>query len=299
MALVPFNELMREAERGHYAVGYFESWNLESLQAVADAAESTRSPVILGFSGIYLPHPARTTRENLRIYAALGLETCRSLSVPSCLLFNESPYFDWVTEAIDLGFGLVMYTDEEVSEQEQLERVRAIVERAHRKGVAVEGELNPLPGVGGELLATPEQTCLDDPDVARSFVERSQVDAFAVNIGQAHLHSRSTVQLNLARLRELREKIAVPLVLHGATSISQSDLTNAIQLGVRKINVGSVLKRSFFEAMRSACSNVNEEYNPYEVVGSGFEKDVLTHARIALQKKVEELMNLFGSALRA
>ena len=299
MALVPFNELMREAEKGHYAVGYFESWNLESLQAVADAAESTRSPVILGFSGIYLPHPARMTRENLRVYAALGLETCRSLSVPSCLLFNESPYFDWVAEAIDLGFGLVMYTDEQVSEQEQVERVRAIVEKAHRKGVAVEGELSPLPGVGGELLVAPETNSLDDPEVARSFVEQTQVDAFAVNIGQAHRHGRSKVQLDLARLKELREKIAVPLVLHGATSIAQADLKDAIQVGVRKINVGSVLKSSFFEAMRGACSNVNDEYNPYEVVGSGFEKDVLTHARIALQKKVEELMNLFGSALRA
>ena len=299
MALVPFNELMREAEMGHYAVGYFESWNLESLQAVADAAESTRSPVILGFSGIYLPHPARTTRENLRVYAALGLETCRNLSVPSCLLFNESPDFEWVTEAIELGFGLVMYTDEEVSVEEQVERVRAIVERAHRKGVAVEGELTPLPGVGGELSAAPELNCLDDPEVARSFVERTQVDAFAVNLGQAHVHGRSMIQLNLARLRELREKITVPLVLHGATSVSQSDLKDAIQLGVRKINVGSVLKRSFFEAMRSACSSISEGYNPYEVVGSGLEKDVLTHARIALQKKVEELMNLFGSALRA
>ena len=299
MALVPFNELMREAEKGHYAVGYFESWNLESLQAVADAAESMRSPVILGFSGIYLPHPARTRRENLKVYAALGLETCRSLSVPSCLLFNESPDFEWVTEAIELGFGLVMYTDEEVSVEEQVERVRAIVERAHRKGVAVEGELMPLPGVGGELSAAPELNCLDDPEVARSFVERTQVDAFAVNLGQVHVHGRSMIQLNLARLRELREKITVPLVLHGATSVSQSDLKDAIQLGVRKINVGSVLKRSFFEAMRSACSSISEGYNPYEVVGSGLEKDVLTHARIALQKKVEELMNLFGSALRA
>ena len=299
MALVPFNELMREAEKGHYAVGYFESWNLESLQAVADAAESTRSPVILGFSGIYLPHPLRTTREDVRVYAALGLETCRSLSVPSCLLFNESPDFDWVTEAIELGFGLVMYTDEEVSVEEQVERVRAIVERAHRKGVAVEGELTPLPGVGGELSAAPELNSLDDPEVARSFVERTQVDAFAVNLGQVHVHGRSMIQLNLARLRELREKITVPLVLHGATSVSQSDLKDAIQLGVRKINVGSVLKRSFFEAMRSACSSISEGYNPYEVVGSGLEKDVLTHARIALQKKVEELMNLFGSALRA
>jgi ketose-bisphosphate aldolase len=299
MPLVPFSELMHQAEKGRYAVGYFESWNLESLQAVASAAEARRSPVILGFSGIYLPHPSRTPRDRLGVYAALGLEICRSLSVPSCLLFNESPHFDWVMEAIDLGFGLVMYSDEEASANEQVERVRSIVERAHRKGVAVEGEITPLPGVGGELPAAPEWNCLDDPDAARSFVERTHVDALAVNVGQAHLHGRSKVQLNLARLSELQEMIAVPLVLHGATSISQSDLKEAIQLGVRKINVGSVLKRSFFEAMRSACSKVGDGYNPYEVVGSGFENDVLTRGRTALQKTVEELMTLFGSASRA
>ena len=91
----------------------------------------------------------------------------------------------------------------------------------------------------------------------------------------------------------------MPLVLHGATSISQTDLKKAIQLGVRKINVGSVLKRSFFEAMRSASSRISEPYNPYEVVGAGFEKDVLACGRTAMQEKVEELMRVFGSAGRA
>jgi ketose-bisphosphate aldolase len=299
MALVPFHDLMSRASQGGYAVGYFESWNLESLQAVGDAAESMRSPVILGFSGIYLPHPLRTSKETLSLYAALGLETCRSLSVPACLIFNESPHQDWVAKAIDLGFSLVMYTDEKATFEVQSERVCGIVRQAHQQGVAVEGELTSLPGVGGELWAAPQADGLDDPEVARAFVERTHIDAFAVNIGQAHWHGRREVRLNLLRLRELRERISIPLVLHGATSISQADLKNAIQLGVRKINVGSVLKQTFFEAMRSACSRVGEGYNPYEVVGSGFEKDVLNCGRIALQKKVEELMSVFGSAGRA
>ena len=299
MSLVGFMDLMKEAERGEYAVGYFESWNLESLQAVADAAESMRSPVILGFSGIYLPHPSRQAQETLSTYAALGKDACRTLSVPSCLIFNESPHFDWVTEAIDLGFGLVMYTDETLCLEEQSRRVRRIVEKAHPLGVAVEGELTSLPGVGGELVAAPDTMCLDDPGLARSFVEETGVDAFAVNIGQAHLHGRSRVRLNLARLAELRKALSVPLVLHGATSVSRSDLKEAIQLGVKKINVGSILKRSYFEALRRACSSVGEDYNPYEVVGSGLQKDVLAAGRVALQKTVQELMSLFGSAGRA
>ena len=91
-----FDELMADAEAGGYAVGYFESWNLESLLAVADAAEEAHSPVILGFSGICLTHPRRIVNDPLSVYAAMGLEVCRKLSVPACLLFNESP---------QLGFG--------------------------------------------------------------------------------------------------------------------------------------------------------------------------------------------------
>jgi ketose-bisphosphate aldolase len=299
MPLVPFKDLMKEAERSGYAVGYFESWNLESLQAVTDAAESMRSPVILGFSGIYLPHPSRLAKETLSLYAALGIEACRSLSVPSCLIFNESPHIDWVSQAIDLGFGLVMYTDEALCLTEISERVRRIVDKAHPRGAAVEGELTSVPGMGGELSAAPEETCLDDPTVARAFVEQTGVDALAVNIGQAHLHGRSQVRLNLSRLAELRKKVFVPLVLHGASSISQSDLRGAIELGVRKINVGSILKRSYFEAIRGASSRVGENYNPYEVVGSGLEEDVLTVGRIALRETVTKLMTLFGSAGRA
>ena len=117
-------ELMTDAERGGYAVGYFESWNLESLLAVCDAAEATRSPVLLGFSGIYLPHPARVVHEPLSLYAALGLEAIRRLSVPACLVFNESPDFEWVLEAIGLGFGLVMFSDETLSFDGQVEQVR-------------------------------------------------------------------------------------------------------------------------------------------------------------------------------
>src|SRR5689334_16188449 len=144
MALTKFNDLMHEAERGQYAVGYFESWDLESLQAVADAAEATRSPVLLGFSGIYLPHPERRTHERLGVYAALGNEMCRQISVPACLLFNESPHLERVMEAIDLNFGIVMYSDDN---DQMRERVRQVVTHAHKNGVAVEGEMTALPGV--------------------------------------------------------------------------------------------------------------------------------------------------------
>jgi fructose/tagatose bisphosphate aldolase len=81
--------------------------------------------------------------------------------------------------------------------------------------------------------------------------------------------------------------------------VHQADLKEATKLGIRKINVGSVLKQSYFEAMRRACMKVGDDYNPYDVVGSGLENDVLAAGRVALQKTIEDLMYLFGSAGRS
>jgi ketose-bisphosphate aldolase len=293
MPLASFAELMTDAERGGYAVGYFESWNLESLLAVCDAAEATRSPVLLGFSGIYLPHPVRVVREPLSLYAALGLEAIQGLSVPACLVFNESPNLEWVLEAVMRGFGLVMFSDETLSFDDQVEQVRRVVEAAHKAGVAVEGEAEALPGVGSELSALPDDLHLTDPNCARDFVERTGVDAFAVNVGQAHLHGRRQVRLDLDRIKDLKRALKVPLVLHGASSVDNFDLSEAIRLGIRKINLGSALKRAYFEAMRSAAAQVGEDYNPYDVIGSGLAGDVLTAGRLALQKTVEAWMSVF------
>jgi fructose/tagatose bisphosphate aldolase len=295
MALVPFADLMRAAARGGYAVGYFESWNLESLLAVADAAEQMRSPVLLGFSGIYLPHPRRRTRESLEDYS-FARQVAAHMTVPTCLVFNESPHLDWVHQAIDLGYGLVMYTDESVAREVLTQRVIELARRAHQHSVAVEGELEALVGVGGGLEETPGEFHFTDPAQARTFAAETNIDALAVNVGQVHLHGRASVRLDLERLRALRLAVDVPLVLHGATSVDPNDLRAAIQIGVQKINVGSALKRVYFENLRNACSAIQNRYNPYEVVGSGLETDVLTTARLALQAHVAEWMELFGSA---
>jgi len=165
--------------------------------------------------------------------------------------------------------------------------------------VAVEGELDVLPGVGGQLRSAPVANQLTEPDTAQAFVRETGVDALAVNIGQAHMHGRAEIHLNLSRLTELRSALDVPLVLHGASSVSRTDLVEAIKRGIRKVNVGSVLKRAYFDALHKACADVNIDYNPYEVIGSGLKSDVLTAGRIAMQRVVEDQMRLFGSAGKA
>lgn len=299
MTISHFNELMARAESEQYAVGYFESWSLESLMAVADAAEATQSPVLMGFSGIYLNHPKRVRSEGLSVYSAMGLKVCQQTSIPTALVFNESPYLDWVIEAIDQGFGLVMFSDDQLSFTDQTTQIQQIVEIAHQVGVAVEGEIESLPGTGEYLKGIPGDARLTNVEIARGFVKETGVDAFAVNIGQMHLHGKRAVHLNLDLLRELNNALDVPLVLHGSTSVPQEDLVEAVDCGIRKINVGSVLKQTYFEVIREMCAAVGDTYNPYETIGSGLREDVLMAGRIALQQKVEDYLRLFGSAGKA
>lgn len=291
-----FRELMKHAAEENYAVGYFEAWNLESILAVADASEESRSPVILGFSGIYLPHPERMRKEHIGDYAATARAVCSRLSVPCCSVFNESADMGWVKAAAENGFDLVMYTDEGNSFEEQKERVRSAAEYAHSCGAAAEGECTPLPGAGNGIAEGKETGPYVPVEEVESFVAYTGIDAFAVDLGQQHLHGREKLTLDIERLKEIKKRISLPLVLHGASSIQEESIRQAVQEGIVKINVGSVLKLKYIEALRNAAGALTADFNPYEAAGSGLPSDILIKGRIAVQKEVERLMRLFGSA---
>lgn len=291
--------MLSNASLADYAVGFFECWNLESLMAVADAAQATRSPVLMGFSGIYLPHPERSVKDSLSTYTVMGLDICENLSVPANLVFNESPHLEWIFKAIELGFGMVMFSDESQEVKNQKTTIKEIVELAHRSDVAVEGELISLPGMGGSLLNSPMDLRLTDPQQASEFIEETGVDVLAVNLGQIHLHGRREVRLHLDLLKKIMQEVDIPLAVHGASSICLDDIRSAIKIGIRKINLSSKIKQTYFEAMRQSCLSMSEEYNPYEVIGSGLQEDILVSGRLSMQKEVENWMTIFGSAGKA
>ncbi len=286
---------MADAENGGYAVGYFESWNLESLQAVIEASEELRSPVIVGFSGMHIPDARRSVDERLEIYAAMGLAACKTSSVATAMIFNECPHTEWLEEAVALGFNIVMFADETLTTQQLWRRVRETVVMAGGRA-AVEGELQALPGVAAGLATKPAAVSLTGPDEAARFVEQTGVDSLAVSLGQAHLHGRAKLELDLDRLAAIRGRVGVPLVLHGATSVDDGSIQAGIRIGLRKINVGSALRRAFFAGVVSKVAQVGEDYNPYEVLGSGRGDDLMLAGKLAMKSVVKEKILLFGSA---
>jgi ketose-bisphosphate aldolase len=295
MPLKPVFDLLHDALEKKYALGYFESWNFESLQGVLDAAEQTRSPIIIGFNGDFMSRAGRRLSERLRCYAELGKAAASGASVPCGLIFNECPRDEWVRDATLAGFNLVMPADPEASYEDYVRRVTALTEHAHQRGVAVEAEIGQLPsGASGEVK---EDGRMTDPEMAGRFVRATGVDLLAVSVGNVHVMLRGERELDLERLACIQEQVSIPLVLHGGTGIPGIALQEAIRRGVAKVNYGTYLKQRYLKAVSFALQKGNA--NPHELLGIGGDWDVMVAGRIAVRDAVLERIELLGCCGRA
>jgi ketose-bisphosphate aldolase len=290
MPLESISNLMSRARQGGYALGYFESWNLESLQGVMDAAEQSRAPIIIGFNGDFLSRTSRRAAERLAWYGALGRAAAESASVPCGLIFNECPNDDWVRLAAEVGFNLIMPADPAAPYDDYVRRVQAITRQAHGRGVAVEAELGELPcGADGGAAHGGAMT---NPETAARFVAATDVDLLAVSVGNVHIKLAGEQGLDLARLQAIQQRVDRPLVLHGGTGIAPAALRQAIGLGVTKVNYGTYLKQRYLRAVRAALAS--DEANPHELLGIGGPRDVMVAGRLAVRDAVLERIENLG-----
>ncbi|HZT32296.1 MAG TPA: class II fructose-bisphosphate aldolase [Bryobacteraceae bacterium] len=294
MALVSLTRMLNDAAKGGYAVCYCESWNLESFQAVIEAAEACRSPIIAGFNGGFLRHRSRKQPENLAYYAGLRLALKRT-PVPAVFLLNESDSLDQIREGIELGFNAVMPESEGLGLEAYQDLVEQVVEAAHRRQVAVEAQIGTLPTGGAEAHGHAEIT---DPARARDFARATGIDALGVSVGNIHILTRGKASIDLDVLRRIRESVEIPLVIHGGTSLPPECVQSLIALGVAKINFGTVLKQVYLEAVRCQLAKYHAPDNPHPYLGIGGDQDVMMAGREALRQKVQELLRLSGSAGR-
>jgi ketose-bisphosphate aldolase len=295
MPLEPIGQMMEDARKGGYAIGYFESWNLESLQGTIDAAESARAPIIIGFNGEFLSHGGRRAEERLSWYAELGKEAAHSASVACGLIFNECANDEWTERAAIAGFNLVMPADPTAPLEDYTRRVKSMVELAHRCSACVEAEIGELPcGSGGKVKPGGSMT---DPAVAAKFVVETKVDLLAVSVGNVHIRIQGEQGLDLNRLKEIHKKVSVPLVLHGGTGISLKSLSQAIRLGVTKVNYGTYLKQRYLAAIRTALKS--DVANPHELLGMGGAADVMVAGRLAVRDAVLERIETLGCCGRS
>jgi ketose-bisphosphate aldolase len=296
MPLKSAKELLQNALANGYALGYFESWNLESLQGVIDAAEATGSPILIGFNGEFLSHPERLARERLAWYAALGQAAAASALVPCALIFNECAQDSWIREAVTSGFSQVMLDDPAASRPEYLQRLQALTAHAHAHGVAMEAEAGQLPSgaQGGIEEAGASPT---DPEIAARLVRETGIDILAVSVGNVHVLLDGEKGLDLDRLAAIAALVDIPLDLHGGTGIAADYLRRAIALGVAKVCYGTYVKQRYLEAVRAALAD--DETNPHLILGCGGKEDAMVAGRLAVRDAVLERIELLGCCGRA
>jgi ketose-bisphosphate aldolase len=293
MPLVPMPELMRDALSGGYGLGYFEAWDGYSLEAVCEAAEAERSPVILGFGGMM------ASREwlddgGVEALAALGRVRAERLTVPCALILNEAQTLDQALRGIDAGFNAVMVDTSAWPYDEAVDAVAELVRVAHLRGVAVEAELGRLPDATGEGIDA-SSAALTDPEEAAAFVAATGVDCLAVSIGNVHLLTAHSAAVDMNRLAAIHTRVPVPLVIHGGTSFPPELVSEAVRNGVGKFNVGTILKRRFLSGAQESLSALNEPLDVHEVLGSHKAGDFLAAGKTAMREKVRELMRVYGS----
>ena len=295
MPLESIPAMAKRAREGGYAIGYFESWNLESLYGVVEAAEQARAPIIIGFNGEFMSRPERLTVERLSWYGALGRAAALDAKIPCGFVFNECAQDDWTRAAIVAGFNLVMPADPAAAYDDYVGRVGDLVAYARPRGVAVEAELGELPaGAPGFSYGAGEKT---DPVRAQAFVTATGVDLLAVSVGNVHAMLSGRKALDLERLAAIRRAVDIPLVLHGGTGIADESLRAAIVIGVAKVNYGTGLKQRYLAAVRRALAN--NEANPHALLGIGGPEDAMVAGRCAVREAVLERLPALGSAGRA
>ena len=292
MPLVSPSSLFSVARTRGFIVGFFESWDVASLQGVIDAAEKADAPIIIGFNGDFLSRSSRVAEERIEWYAALGRAAAETARVPCVLMFNECPEDEWVKAAVDSGFNLVMPADPHADLADYRTRVKRLTKYAHAKKVGVEAEIGELPcGATGKIIG---EGCLTDVAAASDFVAETGVDLLAVSVGNVHIRLNGEQSLDFDRLEALAGGVDAGLVLHGGTGISTDSLRRAAAVGVVKVNFGTYLKQAWLKAMRKALAG--KEINPHRLLGMGGPGDALMRGRLAVRDAVLTRLEALGCA---
>jgi fructose-bisphosphate aldolase class II len=273
-------------------VGYFEAWDGYSLEAVLAAAEAERAPVILGF-GCMLVDQGWLERGGVEELGCIGARAAQAARVPVSLLLNEAHTLGHALRGIDAGFNAVMLCDSDT------EVTARLAEAAHARGVAVEAELGHLPDGGPDGRVDSSHAVLTDPDEAAAFVAATGVDSLAVSFGNVHTLEGAHATIDLDRLAQVRAQVQVPLVAHGGSAFPAQAVPGAIERGVAKFNVGTVLKRTYLRSLERAVAAAPDTASPHDLIGSHGEQDLLQAGKADVTAVVRGLISRYGGSGRA
>jgi len=275
-------QILNKARKGGYAVAAFNVNNLEIVQAVIEAAVRQKSPIILQTSEGAIEYAGM---DYLYLMMRLAAEAC----VPVAIHLDHGKDLKIIKEAIDIGYTSVMFDGSSLPYEENIRKTKQVVAWARKKGVSVESELGALAGIEDFVSVSARDAALTDPKQAADFVLRTGCDSLAIAIGTAHglIKFKGTPKLDFKRLEDIRKKVSVPLVLHGASEVTpemvriakkygaklsgargvnNALIRKAVKLGICKVNTDTDIRLAFDAGIREVIATKPEIFDPRKIM---------------------------------
>ncbi len=307
MPLVVGKEVLDKARREGYAVPSFNTNNLETTQAILEVAEELRAPVFIQVSDGARKYAGM---ENL---ANLVRDMASRVRVPVVLHLDHGSSYRMIIEALRAGFTSVMIDASHHPFAENVAETKKVVEAAHAVGVSVEAELGRLQGIEDNIQVSAAEAFLTDPEEAERFVVETGIDYLAIAIGTSHgaYKGKGRPYIDHPRLEAIARRVAIPLVLHGAsgvppwlkerllatgaelkeaTGIHDEDIRKAIPNGIAKINIDTDLRLAMTLGIREVVLNNPKEFDPRKIIGQG---------RSYMKEVIRQKFELMGTVGRA
>ena len=269
MALVTTKELMLDAQKNHYAIGAFNAENMEMVQAIIAAAEELRAPVIVQTT------PGTLKYASPAMFYANVAAAAAEATVPVVMHLDHGSSFELAMQAIKAGYTSVMIDGSHEDFEGNVAISKKVADVANALNIPVEAELGKVGGKEDDLEADADTNT--DPQEAKEFVERTGITSLAVAIGTAHGFYAGTPVLDKERVSEIRKVVDVPLVLHGASGLSEEDVRECVERGMCKVNFATELRVAYTDAVKKLLEEKPETYDPKKlgVVGIEAVKEVV------------------------
>jgi len=279
MPFVTTAEMLKKAQEGGYAVGAFNAENLEMIQAIIAAAEEEKAPVMIQTT------PGTLKYAGPQCFAGVVSRLARDAKVPVALHLDHGNSYELAETCAREGYTSLMIDGSKLPFEENITLTRRVVAMAG--ALPVEAELGTVGGKEDGHEAKPQYT---DPEEAAEFVRRTGISSFAVAIGTAHGIYKGEPKLDLDRLSAVRERVDIPLVLHGTSGVPEDQVRACIARGICKINYATDLRITFTDAVKKALESNPEAYDPKKYLAAG---------REAVKNRVQELIRLCGCSGKA
>ncbi|EQC1581903.1 ketose-bisphosphate aldolase [Klebsiella oxytoca] len=270
--LMNMKDVLSVAQQNKFGVGAFNIASAEFARLVIQVAEKLRSPVILEVH----PDEHEFTGDDFIYYLR---ELAIKATVPVVIHLDHGQTLEQIMRAIRTGYTSVMIDASALPFEENIAITRYVTEVAHAAGVSVEAELGTIGVAEGSSEGGHAEILYTDPQQAEQFVRETRVDSLAVAIGTSHglYPAGKQPKLDIERLKAIKQRLSIPLVLHGGSGNKDAEVAESIQHGVGKINISSDMKKAFYVALEEELKSGSHEPNALYLKPMDAAKEIVVH----------------------